>query len=132
MRRGGPEILRTIQETVSALMGVSIDAFRGDKAGRAGEASAEFDVDNFLVQANGSGIKEALRVVLDYEFSKASILLVEEPEVHLHPALETAVMRYLKRVSSESQVFITTHSTNFLIWQTCETSTWSARAMQPL
>jgi hypothetical protein len=109
--RGGPEVLRTIQDTVSALMGISIDAFRSEEAG---ETSAELDVDNFLVQANGSGIREALRVVLDYEFAKPSFLLVEEPEVHLHPALEVAVMRYLKRISADTQVFITTHSTNFL------------------
>jgi len=76
--------------------------------------NAEMDVDNFLVEVNGSGIREALRLVLDVEFERPDILLVEEPEIHLHPALETSIMRYLKRVSSECQVFITTHSTNFL------------------
>src|SRR5262249_7795310 len=43
-----------------------------------------------------------------------SVLLVEEPEMHLHAALETSVMRYLQRIGRECQVFITTHSTNFL------------------
>src|SRR5262249_34948471 len=33
---------------------------------------------------------------------------------HLHPALETSTMRFLKRISSTCQVFISTHSTNFL------------------
>ena len=41
-------------------------------------------------------------------------MLVEEPEIHLHPGLETAMIRYLKEASKQSQVFITTHSTNFL------------------
>lgn len=75
---------------------------------------AELDVDDFLVEVNGSGVREALRLILDVEFEQPSILLVEEPEVHLHPALEIAMMRHLKSVSARSQVFITTHSTNFL------------------
>jgi predicted ATP-dependent endonuclease of OLD family len=113
-RRGGAEDLRNIQETVSALLGVQIDAFQSDSRSRRGETTAEMDVDNFLVEVNGSGIREALRIVLDIEFEHPNILLIEEPEIHLHPSLETSMMRYLKRVSPDCQVFIATHSTNFL------------------
>ena len=113
-RRGGAEYLRNIQETVSALLGVQIDAFQSDSRSRRGETTAEMDVDNFLVEVNGSGIREALRIVLDIEFEHPNILLIEEPEIHLHPSLETSMMRYLKRVSPDCQVFIATHSTNFL------------------
>lgn len=114
VRRGGTEVLHHIQETVEALMGVRIDAFAGASPSRREELSAELDVDDFLVQVNGSGIREALRLVLDYEFERPTLLFVEEPEMHLHPALETSTMRYLKRISGECQVFATTHSTNFL------------------
>lgn len=111
--RGGPQVLQDIQQTVAALLGVQIDAFESGSSAR-GETVAEMDVDNFLVEVNGSGIREALRLILDFEFERPQILLVEEPEIHLHPALETSMMRYLKRVSSECQMFVTTHSTNFL------------------
>ena len=60
------------------------------------------------------GIREALRLILDYEFVHPNILLVEEPEVHLHPALEIAMMQYLRKISAGCQIFLTTHSTNFL------------------
>jgi len=113
-RRGGFEALKNIQETVSALLGVYVDAFESEPPLSKNQASAEMDVDNFLVEVNGSGIKEALRLLLDVEFEHPHILLVEEPEIHLHPALETSMMRYLKRISCNCQVFITTHSTNFL------------------
>jgi len=63
---------------------------------------------------NGSGIREALRLVLDFEFDRPDILLVEEPEIHLHPALEVAMMHYLREASRDAQIFLTTHSTNFL------------------
>jgi hypothetical protein len=114
VQRGGVEILGNLQETVSSLLGVRIDAFQAAISPRGGESSAELDVDDILVEANGSGVREALRVVLDVEFQRPSVLLIEEPEIHLHPALETGMLRYLKRLSTRCQVFITTHSTNFL------------------
>ncbi|AOW99009.1 hypothetical protein BJP34_05720 [Moorena producens PAL-8-15-08-1] len=115
--RGGPEKLRAIQNTVSALLGVDIDAFAAKDSPMYSireEPEAELDVDKFLVEVNGSGIREALRLILDYELNHPNILLVEEPEIHLHPALETSIMRYLKTIGKDCQIFITTHSTNFL------------------
>ncbi len=115
MSRGGGPLLGQIQSTVNTLLGVSIDAFAGDgRIVSSRETTAELDVDDFLVQLNGSGIREALRLILDVEFAHPSILLVEEPEVHLHPSLEHAVMNYLFAISEKAQVIITTHSTNFL------------------
>jgi putative ATP-dependent endonuclease of the OLD family len=114
VKRGGDRTLKNIQGTVASLLGVHIDAFDSSSTALNSQQSAEMDVDNFLVEVNGSGIKEALRLVLDVEFGHPDILLVEEPEIHLHPAIETSMMRYLKRISCNSQVFITTHSTNFL------------------
>jgi predicted ATPase len=122
MSRGGGDTLRNIQSIVSSLLGVQIDAFASQRPVQApslaprrrGTPDAELDVDDFLVEVNGSGIRESLRLLLDMEFEKPQILLVEEPEVHLHPALEVAVMRYLKSESRHTQVFLTTHSTNFL------------------
>jgi putative ATP-dependent endonuclease of the OLD family len=116
VQRGGPKVLRNIQETIAALLGVQVDAFQGNLSSSISrnEPTAELDVDNFLVEVNGSGIREALSLVLDYEFKHPNILLIEEPEIHLHPALETSMMRYLKNISLDCQVFVTTHSTNFI------------------
>jgi putative ATP-dependent endonuclease of OLD family len=113
VRRGGTQVLSSIQDTVSSLLGVQIDAFEGSSSSRR-ESAAEMDVDDFLVELNGSGIREALRIVLDVEFEHPDLLLIEEPEMHLHPSLETSMMRYLKRIGPDCQVFISTHSTNFL------------------
>ena len=113
-QRGGQEPLKKIQDIVFTLLGVQIDAFSGEQTVRMGRLSAELDVDDFVVEVNGSGIKEALRLLLDIEFQKPDLLLVEEPEIHLHPRMETTMMRYLKEVSHDRQMFITTHSTNFL------------------
>jgi ABC-type cobalamin/Fe3+-siderophores transport system ATPase subunit len=114
MRRGRSDVLADIKTTVSDLLGVTIDAFESENSPRTGALAAEIDVDDFLVEANGSGIREALRLILDVAFQRPQLLLVEEPEVHLHPALEIEMMRYLKEISAETQVFISTHSTYFL------------------
>jgi energy-coupling factor transporter ATP-binding protein EcfA2 len=114
-RRQGSEVLQNIQETVRSLLGVNIDAFESERpAERPRDARAEMDVDDVLVEMNGAGIREALRLILDNELGNPDLLLVEEPEVHLHPALELTMLRYLKSASSRAQVFVATHSTNFL------------------
>lgn len=110
VRRGGPERLQIVQQTVQALLGVSLDAFQGE----GGRDNAEIDVDNFLAEANGAGIRESLRLILDLELEPCEVVLVEEPEVHLHPGLEFAVHSYLQEKSRTKQFFLSTHSTNFI------------------
>jgi putative ATP-dependent endonuclease of OLD family len=113
-RRKGPEVLRSIQGTVHSLLGVSIDAFESERSTIQDGIRAEMDVDEVLVEMNGAGIREALRLILDTELSAPHLLLVEEPEIHLHPALELSMLRYLKSASDSTQIFLSTHSTNFL------------------
>lgn len=118
-KRGGAEALARLQKTVRALLGVTVDAFepelpagspRDDRIG----PEAEMDVDDFLVQANGAGIREALRIILDLELRTPSFALIEEPEVHLHPGLERILHNYLVQMRDRVQLFVATHSANFL------------------
>lgn len=111
--RGGPERLRAVQHTVKSLLGVEIDAFQSEDRRGPGRG-AEMDIDQFLVEANGAGIREALRLLLDLQLKKPALLLLEEPEVHLHPGLEHAVYGHLRDQSEQVQMFVTTHSTNFV------------------
>ncbi len=111
-RRGGPERLETIQQTVRALLGVKLDAFEPEMPTARG--AAEMDVDDFLIEANGAGIREALRVILDLELKNPKIVLIEEPEVHLHPGLARVLAGYLREKSETIQMFVTTHSTDFV------------------
>jgi putative ATP-dependent endonuclease of the OLD family len=113
IRRGGPQRFASVQQTVQALLGVTVDAFQAEEV-RGRSSTAEMDVDEFLAEANGAGVREALRLVLDLELKSPQLVLIEEPEVHLHPGLEHAVHAYLRAKSSAAQIFVTTHSTNFV------------------
>jgi putative ATP-dependent endonuclease of the OLD family len=83
--RGQGHVLKDIQNTVAELLGVEIDAFSSDsQPTRLTGMSAELDVDDFLVQVNGSGIREALRLILDYEFERPEILMVGPSQPRHH------------------------------------------------
>jgi AAA domain, putative AbiEii toxin, Type IV TA system len=112
--RGGPEQLSKVQRTVKSLLGVEVDAFQPEGTRRGPGRPAEMDIDRFLVDANGAGVREALRLILDLELKRPSLVLIEEPEVHLHPGLEHAVYSYLRDKSQHVQMFVTTHSTSFV------------------
>lgn len=119
VKKGGDRLFQAFRAGVTALIGVDIDAFEDEDSTSLrrpymNRRIAKLDVDNFLVQANGSGVKEALRLMLNIELDSPDIILVEEPEIHLHPALEMSVMRYLRKKSETTQIFLTTHSTNFI------------------
>ena len=114
--RGGPEQLSNIQRTVRSLLGVEVDAFQSEEP----EEDPDQDVPLKWISiaswsdANGAGVREALRLILDLEFKRPSLILIEEPEVHLHPGLEHVVYSYLRDKSQDVQMFVTTHSTSFV------------------
>jgi putative ATP-dependent endonuclease of OLD family len=80
------------------------------------------DVLPLTMSQNGLGLNNVLYMAvllagLTYEpESELHLLLVEEPEAHLHPQMQDLLMRFLQAEVDERddvQVVVTTHSPNF-------------------
>lgn len=72
------------------------------------------DIGDNWININGTGIKEVFRIILDIELLNPQIILIEEPEIHLHFELQQRLSEYLQLKAKDAQVFITSHSTAFV------------------
>ena len=69
---------------------------------------------NFLpIEALGSGIHEVFMLASELIIRESSTILLEEPEVHLHPHLQRRLMKFISE-ETKSQYFITTHSASII------------------
>jgi len=67
------------------------------------------------LESMGSGILNIAHFLAYIKtLDKPSIICIEEPELHLHPGLEREIRNEFIRKSEEHQIFITTHSREFL------------------
>ncbi|USQ13968.1 AAA family ATPase [Legionella lytica] len=69
---------------------------------------------------SGTGLKHFLDVLIKTTLSNAQILLLDEPEMGLHPDLQRRFMEYLLKLATEKnlQIFIATHSPVLLNYTT--------------
>jgi len=79
---------------------------------------SDISLQNFEVGRNGLGMNNILYTAILLEFlnkrtsngnSSGQIILLEEPEAHLHPQLQAALITALER--NEHQIILTSHST---------------------
>ncbi len=62
----------------------------------------------------GSGYEMMISLIYSFYMSKQSgkklIILIDEPELHLHPRLQEKFVDFILEISKDSQVILTTHS----------------------
>jgi predicted ATP-dependent endonuclease of OLD family len=65
----------------------------------------------------GSGIEMIISLLYLETMASLSkeniVLIIDEPELHLHPSLQDKFIQYLKSISSEKQMILSTHSPYF-------------------
>lgn len=116
---GGDTIKKTIDETNITLKKLGVDAIDlsllktltpYDNA----ELVFPFDGFELPIGQSGSGIEMAVALVFLESLAKISkekiLIVIDEPELHLHPTLQDKVFNHLKSISNEIQIVVSTHS----------------------
>lgn len=88
------------------------------------DGSVEFDL-----AAAGGGLKTLVMLASFLELSRAKVLLLDEPESHMHPQFQREVARFLSdQASPDRQIIITTHAPDFIDAVPLESLLWIDRS----
>lgn len=102
------DIWLNFRDMCKRVLDIEIDVFLNS------EDIPTIDFSNNWINLNGTGVREVFRIILDIEFLRPRIILIEEPEIHLHFELQQRLSEYLQLKAEQAQIFITSHSTAFV------------------
>ncbi|MBU0598490.1 AAA family ATPase [Patescibacteria group bacterium] len=102
-----PEIFNNFYKT----LGRYIPKIKLNKSDQNRDAMGKINVS---FEKLGDGFQQVFIILLYLYHPQYTILLLEEPEIHLHPALQKKLLKILETENTYNQVFITTHSPIFI------------------
>lgn len=101
-----------IESHISSVMGVDYKFTEIDKDNK---TYIRLMVNGTNILSQGSGFLQIAEIFssLEYSDSAMSVVLIDEPDSHLHMSLQKKLIDELRRIE-KSQVFIITHNENFI------------------
>ncbi|NMB80872.1 MAG: AAA family ATPase [Ignavibacteria bacterium] len=111
------ELIEKINEWLNGLFDVELDTidFNADKdefiTVKYKQSKISYDV-----VSSGSGLQQVIQMLTYLYLSKPKVLLIDEPDAHLHSKLQSRLGDLFKKVSSDlnAQVFLSTHSIDLI------------------
>lgn len=77
--------------------------------------------DSHTIEGLGDGIWSLFTIIdLLYDAEPNTVIVIDEPELSLHPTYQKKVMSLLLEHSKDKQIIISTHSPYFLSWESLE------------
>lgn len=116
---GGDTIKKTLDATNTILKKLGIDEIdlsllKTLTPYDSAELVFPFEGFELPVGQGGSGIEMAVAISFLESLAKISkediIIVIDEPELHLHPTLQEKIFNHFKEISSEIQIIVSTHS----------------------
>ncbi|WP_214879366.1 MULTISPECIES: DUF3696 domain-containing protein [unclassified Exiguobacterium] len=93
-------------------LGFVSQSFEVIKGGR----NYQLKIDNTDIEHVGVGIKYTIPILLSVISNQNSVIIIENPEIHIHPSAQVTLMLLLLQISKENnnQLIIETHSDHIL------------------
>lgn len=68
----------------------------------------------------GTGMMDILIIITNLIAVEGKIIVIEEPETHIHPIFQRKLMNVIEKSSEKNQIFVTTHSPDFFSFEHIE------------
>lgn len=117
LKAKSPHLVTTINEWLKGLFGVSVTTVDFDSDAdefvtvKYEQAGTEYDV-----VSSGAGLQQVIQMLTYLYLSQPRILLIDEPDAHLHSKLQAQLGELFRRVARDlgAQVFLSTHSLDLI------------------
>lgn len=121
-----PEVFQRVVERVRQyLPDVAVRYPRRARTADTVELTYQEGNSEYEISASGAGLRTLLTLATAIELSDARILLFDEPDSHLHPALQRSVAAFLQDAVAENrQIIIATHAPDIIEEVSPESVVW--------
>ena len=112
-----PGLVKQINEWLLELFGVSVSTVTFDpEADEFVTVKYEQNETQFNVVSSGAGLQQVIQILTYLYLTHPRILLIDEPDAHLHSKLQARLGELVRRVAKdlEAQVFLSTHSLDLI------------------
>lgn len=117
LKANSPELVQKINEWLKNLFGITVSKIEFDEKSdefvtiKYEQSGSEFDV-----VSSGAGLQQVIQMLTYLYLSQPRILLIDEPDAHLHSKLQARLGELFRRVSADldAQVFLSTHSLDLI------------------
>jgi ABC-type cobalamin/Fe3+-siderophores transport system ATPase subunit len=117
LKESSPDLVAKINEWLTGLFSVKVSTVEFDpKSDEFVTIKYAQNGTDFDVVSSGAGLQQVIQMLTYLYLSKPGILLIDEPDAHLHSKLQAQLGQLFRRVSDDlgAQVFLSTHSLDLI------------------
>jgi ABC-type cobalamin/Fe3+-siderophores transport system ATPase subunit len=117
LKTNSPALVQKINEWLKDLFGLTVSTIAFDaQADEFVTVKYTQDHSEFDVVSSGAGLQQVIQMLTYLYLSQPRILLIDEPDAHLHSKLQARLGELFRRVSKDldAQVFLSTHSLDLI------------------